>query len=406
MVIKVLKISFIILTIGGMVTCGQKKDVEMPEFINAMFSLDASSNVFENEGNYLPLEMFFENGELFVRYIKNGKPLDKIKLKYSHTEQLDFETTYYFDEWINGEKRGEYCFTLNSGRIQYISPQQDYVEYCIDMIVHKEDIQIETDDLFKAEQKLLQLRTDGALLEDDKYERDANYDDDYIVNFYHLIKSNPSTIDYPFTLLQQQDVLPLKMATSSDGNLRVYSQTYWLGGNINEPPIVMAQYKSGNEVNLIVNYDYWTDDLLIGDFNFLTTENEFKFGFENRTNIFTINLDGMVFYLVDITIVYGMVMMDNLTNGTLLRLYSIENGELKLQKLFNTTKKVIDEITFVYDSTKMYNENDTKDCIWHLIKYDEKSKTIFIPLITGTTLTDKYLQYKWDGKYFTYTGIE
>ena len=87
MVIKILKISLIILVIAGIASCKHKKDDEMPKYIDSLVSLDAYSNRDKNKGNYLPLEIFSENGKLFARYIKNGKPLEKIQLQYSHTEK-------------------------------------------------------------------------------------------------------------------------------------------------------------------------------------------------------------------------------------------------------------------------------------------------------------------------------
>jgi len=67
MVIKILKFSLIILVIGCMASCKHKKDNEIPEYINSLVSLDASSNRYKNKGNYLPLEIFSENGELFTK---------------------------------------------------------------------------------------------------------------------------------------------------------------------------------------------------------------------------------------------------------------------------------------------------------------------------------------------------
>jgi hypothetical protein len=93
-------------------------------------------------------------------------------------------------------------------------------------------------------------------------------------------------------------------------------------------------------------------------------------------------------------------------NGNQIRIYSIENGELKIQKLFNTTKKVLDRIAFMYDGSKFYNEDSTSDFDFNIVKYDSKNKIILVPLINETALTNSYLQYKWDGKYFTYIGVK
>jgi hypothetical protein len=392
---KLLKISLLAIATLLLVACGQKQNSKQPEFINSLVLVDAVAS----EGNYLPLEMFVENGELYVRYIKNGKPLDKIKLAYSHFEKSEYDTLCYFDEIINGEKGGQYYFSdlvyymgsafCGDECINYINKKNDTIFYWVSRSIKKSDLQISVSNLSeKTERELLKIRNEE--IPENKIHRDAYYDSDYIKNLYYLLKNNPTTIDYPFNILKEQD--DFYTETSSDGNFRIYCQYYYLPGSIF--PFIMAQYKSGNNVNLF-EFDYWSTDKYETDFPYV-----------NGIKIHTLNLNNKAYYLVDCAIVDRASMNHNVANGNQIRIYSIENGELKKQKLFNTTKKTLDEIAFMYDGSQFYDEDSTSDFDFNIVKYNNKNKTILVPLINKTALTNRYLQYKWDGKYFTYIGVK
>jgi len=385
---KILNYSLITLAVISLIACRQKKDGNMPDIMfNSLVLLDA---YYWYGTKSLPLEMFSENGELYVHYIKNGKPLEKIKLSYSHSEEKDYELFYYFDELIDGNKNGQYRisddikYDWGYGELLYISKKNDTVTYWHDMPIFKEDIKISTTNLSRAVKQLSKIKPS---FDEEGF---STYDLCYVKNFLYLLKTYPASIDYPFSD-NFEDIY-----TSSDGKLRFYVGYYDQGGmgHGSSYPLIMVQYKHGYDVILIKDFeDYWTDDF------------EINFGYQNGIKIHTIQLNNKIFYLVDFALVDGIPMRD-LSNGNYLRLYTIENGELKPQKLFNTTKKLLDEISFMFNGVEMYNDDETSDFDWNLIKYDEKSKTIFIPLIEGATLTDKYLQYKWDGEYFTYIGIK
>ena len=85
-------------------SCGQFKKSKFPEHIykfpegiNSLISLYAeTSNCDRYTGvDYSALEMFPEDDDFFIRYIKNGKPLDKIRIEYTHTEKKE-SMEYYF----------------------------------------------------------------------------------------------------------------------------------------------------------------------------------------------------------------------------------------------------------------------------------------------------------------------
>jgi hypothetical protein len=106
---KTLKFSLITLAVIALFACGQKKNEKMPEMFSSLISLHA----MPASSGYLPFEIFVENGEMYVRYIKNGKPLDKINLVYSHAEKGEYNETYYcFDEMVNEKKMDNTAYRM------------------------------------------------------------------------------------------------------------------------------------------------------------------------------------------------------------------------------------------------------------------------------------------------------
>jgi hypothetical protein len=390
---KSLNFSLIALAVIGLSACGQKKGGKMPDLFSSLVSLEAFPDPSPVES--LPLEMFSENGELYVRYIKNNKPLDKINLAYSH---LDEGKCYYFDEIVDGEKNGTFCIPANikdllgerEGLI-YISKDNERLSYYF-LSFFEDEIKISTTDLHLAAEQLSEIE---PVIDE---EGNSTYDWIYVKNFVYLLKHYPASIDYPFDTDN--------VYTSSDGKLRFYARYHYMGGQGSgcAYPLIMAQYKYGDDVFLIKPFlDFWDRK----------AENKYdiNFGYQNGIKIHTIPLHNKTYYLVDFALADSKPMPYRgdyerfQSNGNYLRLYAIEEGELKPQKLFNTTKKLLDEISFMYDGTAMYNADGTSYFDWNIVEYDEDSRTFFIPLIDGVTLTEKYLQYQWDGKYFTYVGI-
>jgi hypothetical protein len=400
---KIFNLFVLSILILNFVACGNRTK-EIPEAIQCIYSIYGTpGEVGDRKVHYLPIELFWKNGEFYAHYIRNGKSLDDIKLKYHNSKKEEYSTIFCFDEIIDDKKTGQYNVTNNDFfHITYIDKDGKKYPYEYCDVVLKSDVW-NTDNIEAAEKKLSEMKPD-----------EFGSEETYAKKIQFLIKSNPATLDYPFNLLAKQ--CSLEMETSDDGNLRFYNQHYYLGGNGhgNFPQIVMAQFRNGENVYLIEDFmDTYIDNIVYA--NFFHT---------NSIKIHTLSLKNKTYYLTDISVydempaTYGLnddydIELgtgggdDNAkrSNGNILRLYSIENGELIAKKLFKTPKEILSEITIDFDGTKEWN-GDT-DFAWNLFKYESKSKTIFVPVIDNNShrITNKYLLYQWDGKYFTYRGI-
>lgn len=64
-------------------------------------------------------------------------------------------------------------------------------------------------------------------------------------NFSKLIKDHPMTMKYPFDMIKEKNYL--QIATSGDGNLRLYSWDTWTGGSMHRYS-TLYQWRSGSKV--------------------------------------------------------------------------------------------------------------------------------------------------------------
>lgn len=385
---KSVKLFFFILLTFFLSACSQKKTTRFDDF-NNLYLLYASP---KDEG-YLPLKMFSENDSLFVQYLKNGKALEKIQLVYSHSkkEENGEKEILYFDEIIDGEKTDAiytipyflfdtlgYLGETNYGLISYQN-STELVEYYVEWAIAKkyQDIKIDEED----------------------YEEDYGYSKMYyyvnyekpIYDFLFSIYNNPQSIEMPEESFHINNI-----CTSCDGNLRIYNALFHLGGTGlgSSHPLEIVQFKDGNSVSAFGIIDWKYEQIQLQNFIY----------FES-IKIHTISLNNKTYYLID------RAMCDlkpiKYTDGNVLKIYAIENGELVQKRLFNTNKKIIDEIAVEYCDEIDYtiDENSIENKVWNLFKYDDITKTIYVPLVKGVELTDQYLLYQWDGDYFTYKGV-
>jgi len=128
-------------------------------------------------------------------------------------------------------------------------------------------------------------------------------------------------------------------------------------------------------------------------------------GFE----VYTAVLNGKTYYIIEVGLMQAAGYMGNRE----IAVYAIEDYDLIKKSVFNTKKEILSEIGFEYDAASYYYDfvendddfkKDEKSFDW-LFRYDDKQKIIYVPLVNGLKVTDKYLLYQWDGKYFTYQGI-
>jgi len=82
-----------------------------------------------------------------------------------------------------------------------------------------------------------------------------------------------------------------------------------------------------------------------------------------------------------------------------LYVWSVENGKLNQSvKLIKTAEGINYYIGFEYD---FFSVVDRPERPVKLIKYDKSKKIIYIPVVYDDgTVTKKFIQYKFNGKYF------
>jgi hypothetical protein len=383
------------LSFAGYKTYKIKYNVKEDQFFgnfNSLYLLYAISD----ESGYLPLKMFSEKDSLFVQYIRNGKSLDKIPLVYSHLKKNEYEDTLYcLDEIVNGEKKG--CYQIPKKIFDTISCLFQTIP-TVDLIYKNKEKSIKYSIAWS-----LSKEQGSIVVADDDYENDLYSYVKYekpILDFLYSIYSNPQSIDkFSFDEIDNDNFW-----TSKDGNLRIYYQCFAQGGNGygSDYPLEIVQFRDGNSISAFGEIDWGYEQLHLK-----------KFVYTANIKIYTVSLNNKIYYLIDRAMFDGWPLPYSeikgektgkieigemfYGNGDVLQIYAIENGELIKKELFNTTKNVIDNLAIEYDGSQ--------ECS-NLFKYDQQSKTIYVPLVEGIKLTNKYLVYQWDGKYFTYKGIK
>ncbi|PZP38132.1 MAG: hypothetical protein DI598_21080 [Pseudopedobacter saltans] len=205
------------------------------------------------------------------------------------------------------------------------------------------------------------------------------YSEEFEKRLSNIVKKNPSSISYPFNQLIQNNDCYIK--TSSDGNFRIYSWDSHTGGT-------MVFYR--------VIYQWKSNGKVLTDIPPAEEGDPKSF----CSQIFTVDIKGKSYYLV-------------VTNGNYstmdakqsIVVYSIEGNKLSnTAKLFKTKTKSFNKIDVSYD---FFSVKDRSERPLELIKYDDKQKTVYIPVVGEKgNVTDKNLLYQLKGDYFEYIGVK
>lgn len=85
--------------------------------------------------------------------------------------------------------------------------------------------------------------------------------------------------------------------------------------------------------------------------------------------------------------------------GQLIKVFTIENNEINDNvKLIKTQSGFTNKIAGYFD---FFTVMDKPERPVHLIKYDKIKKIIYIPIVLEDgKVTDRYIQYKFNGSYF------
>jgi hypothetical protein len=195
-----------------------------------------------------------------------------------------------------------------------------------------------------------------------------------------VLSKNPATLKYPFRMLIDSN--EFEIVTSEDSLLRIYSWDTWTGGTM-------------HFFNNIFQYSY--NGKVITEFLELTEDDPSGF----FSDIFTLTSGGKTFYLV---INNGMYSSKDV--GESIQVFAIEKGKLNQNvKLIKTSSGMTSIISVGFDFFSVANRSDERPV--RVIKYDKNKKIIYIPVVyEDGKVTDKFIQYKFNGKYFEKYKIE
>ena len=188
-----------------------------------------------------------------------------------------------------------------------------------------------------------------------------------------LLSKNPTTLKYPFQMLIDSNAF--EIVTSEDSLFRIYSWDTWTGGTMHFYDIVYQFSKNGK---------VYTEPVM----------SEEGDGGAFYSEIFTLKTGTITYYLA----------VSNATFSTKdaaqsIEVFSIENNNLNKQvKLIKTAEGMTNRIGFEFD---FFSVVDRPERPLKLIKYDKNKKIIYIPVVhEDGKVTDKFIQYKFNGKYF------
>lgn len=176
----------------------------------------------------------------------------------------------------------------------------------------------------------------------------------------------------------------VNIATSKDGKFRIYSWDTEQGGTMHFFENVY-QYKGKNGKGYSKNPDWGEGD---------------SGGF--FTDIFQVTTKSGTIYLAR----FSAILMTSLSYQSI-DLYKIERNSLNDKiKLFKTKSGLQNHIGFEYN---FFSVVDRPERPIKLILFDEKTKTVKIPVVIKKNendygdVTDKFITYKFNGKYFVKT---
>lgn len=227
-------------------------------------------------------------------------------------------------------------------------------------------------DLFAASNKLYSFNYGSS----DSIEK---YSEQLRLKTIEALGKNPGTLKYPFQMLIDSNVY--EIVTSEDSLFRIYSWDTWTGGTMHFFNNIFQYSYNGN---VITEFLELTDDDPSGFFS----------------DIFTLISGGKTIYLVINNGTYSSKDV-----GESIQVFSIEKGKLNQNvKLIKTSSGMTSTISVEFDFFSVV-ERDERPA--RVIKYDKTKKIIYIAVVhEDGKVTDKFIQYRFNGKYFEKYKIE
>jgi len=193
--------------------------------------------------------------------------------------------------------------------------------------------------------------------------------------FYDYIFVHPETMNNGFKGLMNEGLM---ISDSDDKLLRIYSWDTQLGGTMRFYNNIY-QYRSGDKVYSKMIIDTSADGPDPGGW--------YSF-------IYTLNTDSKKYYLAVSNSEYSTSEI-----GQSLQAYSIESNELNnTEKLFKTDDGMSNSLGIGFN---LFLADNHPERPMKLFLFSDKKKELSIPVITKKgAVTDKYIIYKFNGKYF------
>lgn len=228
----------------------------------------------------------------------------------------------------------------------------------------------------------------GAIKEVQKYSTyGGNYDEDKLYKANDLFEEkllkhtkNAAALKYNFPKLGDL----IFITTSEDGRFRIYSWDLETGGTMHDYSRVYQYQADDGKIYSQTDKKESVEDGGAGSYVY---------------SIFPVNVNSAKVYVVCTTFIGSTSDHYGAAN-----LYKIEGSELiDKVKLFKTKEGLTDSINFEYDFFSVVNR---KERPLKLIQFDKATQTIKIPIVIQDKksplgrVTDKFINYKYDGNYF------
>ncbi|MEG0852130.1 MAG: hypothetical protein RSH24_19825 [Flavobacterium sp.] len=192
----------------------------------------------------------------------------------------------------------------------------------------------------------------------------------------YLIKNNNSTLNYPFEKLQKENAL--KMVTSADKKLRVYSWDNNSGGTMR---FFNQIYQFNANGNITVNESLASNDSQAYFSKIYTVQNK------NNESIY---------------LVISNSILSNKYSVQHINAYKIGTENLQNFAVFKTKTNTLDKISVEYD---FFSVVDRPERPVELITYE--NNILKIALVDDKqNVTSKNLIYEWNGDVFLYKGVK
>ncbi|MBA5792264.1 hypothetical protein H1R17_07890 [Flavobacterium sp. xlx-214] len=246
-------------------------------------------------------------------------------------------------------------------------------------IENKERVEAtDTSNLLEEEKKLLKIH-DNITISMGNVRNDsllAISSQQFTDSLTYLIKNNNNTINYPFDLLQKENAL--KMATSADKKLRVYSWDTNSGGSMR---FFNQMYQFNANGNITLNVSLASNDSQSYFSKIYSVQN---------------NKKETIYLVISNSILSGRYSVQYVDA------YKIGTENLIKTPVFKTKTKTLDKIAVDYD---FFSVVDRPERPVELITFNNNILKIAL-VDDNQNVTTKNLIYEWNEDLFIYKGIE